>query len=122
MGFHPINLAVRFILEICALLSVGVWGWNQTDNWFKFVIAFGLPIILATIWGVFAVPNDPSRSGNAPIPTKGMIRLAIELVIFAITTWALYSLGYRTLYLVFGVAVVIHYALSYDRIAWLLSK
>jgi len=122
MGSHPINLAVRFILEICALLSVGVWGWNQTDGWLKFVIAFGFPIILAIIWGVFAVPNDPSRSGNAPIPIHGIVRLGIELGIFTIATWSLYSSGFSTLYLVFGVVVVIHYILSFDRITWLISK
>ena len=122
MGSHPINLAVRFMLELCALTSVGIWGWRQTDGWLKFVLAFGFPIILAAIWGVFAVPNDPSRSGNTLIPTPGIVRLAIELVIFAIATWCLYNLGFLNLCFVFGAAVVIHYILSYDRIAWLVSQ
>jgi hypothetical protein len=122
MGSHPINLAVRFILELCALTSVGIWGWRQTDGWLKFVFVFGFPIILATIWGVFAVPNDPSRSGNAPIPTSGIVRLIIELGIFTIAIWSLYNMGSIKLSFVFGAVVLIHYILSYDRIAWLMSQ
>ena len=122
MGSHPINLAVRFILELCSLASVGIWGWRQTDEWLKFVFAFGFPIILATIWGVFAVPNDPSRSGNAPIPTAGFTRLIIELAIFVIAIWSLYNMEFINLSIVFGAVVLIHYIFSYDRIAWLLSQ
>jgi len=122
MGYHPLNLVLRFILVVCALMAVGFWGLNQTDNSLKFVLAIGLPIILAVIWGVFAVPNDKSRSGKAPVPTPGILRLALELVIFVFATWCLYSLGYHQLYIVFGVVIAIHYILSYDRIAWLLSK
>lgn len=122
MGYHPLNLVFRFILELCAFISVGVWGFNQTDGLLKFVLTFGFPMMLATIWGVFAVPNDKSRSGNAPIPTPGFIRLILELGIFAMAAWSLFSLGQTTFSYTFGIAVVIHYALSYDRIAWLMSK
>ncbi|WP_033957065.1 YrdB family protein [Psychroserpens jangbogonensis] len=122
MGSHPINLLVRFILEICALISVGVWGWNQTEGWLKFVLAFGIPIILAAIWGIFAVPDDPSRSGKTVIPTRGIVRLIIEFGIFSIAIYSLYNLGLVKLSFAFGVVIIIHYILSYDRIAWLISK
>ena len=122
MGGHPINLAVRFLLEIVALISIGMWGWKQSDGWFRFIFAFGIPIILAAIWGTFAVPNDPSRSGAAPIVTAGFIRLIIELVFFAFGTWSLYSLGFTKAGLIFGIIVILHYLLSYDRIVWLLQQ
>ena len=93
MGSHPINLIIRFLLEIIALMSVGMWGWKQSDGWLRFVLAIGIPIILAAIWGTFAVPDDPSRSGTAPIVTPGFIRLVIELGFFALATWALYDMG-----------------------------
>lgn len=122
MGSHPINLAVRFILEITALIMIGVWGWNQSDDWLRFLLAFGSPIILAAIWGTFAVPNDPSRSGNAPVAVRGNLRLAIELAFFTIATYAIYELGYSTLAIVYGAIVVIHYLISYDRIKWLMKQ
>ena len=122
MGSHPINLAVRFLIEIAALLSVGMWGWKQSDAWLRFFLAIGLPIILAAIWGVFAVPNDPSRSGLAPIIIPGVTRLVIEFIFFALAIGALYDMEFNKLSIVLGIVVVIHYIVSYDRIMWLISQ
>lgn len=122
MGSHPINLIIRFLLEVAALISAGMWGWRQSDGWLRFVLAIGIPIVLATIWGTFAVPDDPSRSGVAPVVTPGFVRLLIELSFFAFATWALYDMGMTRYSLVLGIIVLLHYAVSYDRISWLLSQ
>jgi len=122
MGSHPINLALRFILELAALASVAVWGWKQSDDWPRYLLVIGLPVVLAAIWGTFAVPDDPSRSGSAPVVTPGIIRLVIELAIFAFATWSLYQLGHGKMSLALGITVVLHYVISYDRIIWLLSR
>ena len=122
MGSHPINLVIRFLLEITALIVVGLWGWKQSESWPRFVMAIGIPILLAAIWGTFAVPDDPSRSGAAPVPVPGVVRLLIELGIFAFATWVLYDMGYIKASWILGLIVVIHYAVSYDRISWLLSQ
>ena len=65
MGSHPINLAVRFLLEIGALLGMAYWGWTQHDGAVRFVWAVGLPLVSAVIWGTFAVPeeSEPVRQG-----------------------------------------------------------
>lgn len=122
MGSHPINLAVRFMLELAALLAVGLWGWKLTDGWLHFVLALGIPIVIGTIWGIFAVPNDPSRSGLAPVPIPGVIRLVIELSIFCFAAWTLQEIGHTMISFVFGGIVTIHYLLSYDRILWLIRN
>jgi hypothetical protein len=122
MGSHTIILTIRFLLEITALFSVGMWGWRQTDGWLRFFLAIGIPVLLAVIWGVFAVPNDPSRSGSAPIVTPGLIRLVIELGIFAFAAWSLYDIGLIKLSWAFAIIVILHYVISYDRIIWLLSR
>jgi len=122
MGSHPINLALRFVLEITALISVGIWGWSKTDNLLKFILGIGLPILLGAIWGIFAVPDDPSRSGKTVIVTSGIIRLAIELGIFTIATIAIYNQDQQKFSYAFAVLVVIHYLISYDRIIWLLEN
>ena len=122
MGSHPINLAIRFLLELAALLAMGVWGWQQQEGWLRLVLAVGVPLIAALLWGLFAVPHDPSRSGKAPIAVPGTVRLALELAIFAFATWALYAAGAVALSWLLGLAVVIHYALSYDRIRWLIAQ
>ena len=122
MGSHPINLAVRFLLEVVALLAMAYWGWTQHEGLFRFVWAIGLPVVSAVIWGSFAVPDDPSRSGKAPVPVPGIVRLLLELAFFALATWALVASGLQWAGALFGVVVVVHYLLSYDRIAWLIRQ
>ena len=121
MAYHPLNLAFRLLLELAALGAVGFYGWKLTDGPLRIVAAIGLPLIVAVLWGTFAVPDDPSRSGNAPVPIPGALRLGLELAIFGFATWTLYSTRAVSWSLVLGGLVLLHYALSYDRIAWLLE-
>jgi hypothetical protein len=120
MGAHPLNLAVRFLLEVAALGAVGSFGWAITDGPLRWAATLGFPILFAAAWGTFAVPEDPSRSGNAPVPIPGIARLLLELGLFSAATTSLFAVGASSLAVGFGVAVILHYALSYDRIAWLI--
>lgn len=122
MGSNPLNLIFRFLLEIAALVALGAWGWAQTDGILRFVLVLGIPILAAALWGTFAVPNDPSRSGKAPVPVRGFLRLLLELAFFAAATWSLFNAGSTQLGQILGIAVVVHYILSYDRILWLLRN
>ena len=122
MGSHPVNLAIRFLLEIVSLFAIGAWGWSQDDGWMRFLLAIGIPTVAAVIWGTFAVPNDPSRSGKAPVAIPGVLRLILELGFFAFATWVIFDLGYSGISGVFGMIIVVHYLVSYDRILWLLKQ
>jgi hypothetical protein len=122
MGSHPLNLAFRFLLELAALIALGVWGWSLATGAARFVAALAAPIVAAAMWGLFNVPGDPSRSGAAPVPVRGMVRLALELAFFGLAAWALAASGHADLGIALAVAVAIHYAMSYDRIAWLFTR
>jgi len=122
MSSNPINLALRFMLEMAALFALGYWGWTQHDGIWRFVWGLGLILFAAVVWGTFAVPEDPSRSGKAPVPVPGAVRLVIELVFFAAGTWAFIAADRPLWGFALGILTVIHYALSYDRIIWLLKR
>jgi hypothetical protein len=122
MGSHPVNLALRFLLEMAALVAMGGWGWHRAIGPWRYLLAVAVPVIAMSLWGVFAVPHDPSRSGNAPVPVPGAARILVEAVFFGFATWGLLSSGHRVPALVFGVAVLAHYAFSFDRLAWLLRQ
>lgn len=122
MGSHPINLAVRFLLELAGLAVMVYWGWTQHEGLLRFVLAIGLPVLAAALWGTFAVPDDPSRSGKAPVPVPGTVRLVLELVFFGFAAWALYDAGSTVLSVILSIVVVVHYAVSYDRIVWLIKQ
>jgi hypothetical protein len=122
MGSNPINLALKFILELAALAAMGFWCWQLTSGSLRFVLAIGIPLAAAAVWMVSAVPDDPSRGGAALFKTPGAVRLVLELAFFAIAIWALYTMSYAKLALLMSIAVIVHYALSYDRIGWLLTR
>lgn len=121
MGSHPLNLTLRFLLELAALAVMGIWGWRQSEGWMQYLLVICIPLLAAAVWGTFAVPNDPSRSGKAPVPVPGIVRLLVELVILGSATWALFTLN-PTYGWIFGLVTLAHYILSYDRIAWLLKR
>jgi hypothetical protein len=122
LGSHPLNLAIRFLLELCALFVLGLWAWRLRDDSWRIVTALAVPLVAAALWGTFAVPGDPSRSGSAPVVVPGALRLMLEFGFFASATWTLNDLGFRKAAAFFAAAIVVHYLLSYDRIRWLLSR
>lgn len=122
MSQNPINLAVRFALEILALAALAYWGWTQHTGILRYLLTIGLPLLGAVLWGVFAVPGDRSRSGIAPVPVPGIVRLLLELLLFASAAWCMYDAGLVLLANIFGLIVLIHYLISYDRILWLLRN
>ncbi len=116
------NDILRFILELWALIAYGYWGLNQAFGLFNYVLMIGLPILMAVLWGTFAVPNDPSRSGGAPVPVPGAVRLLLEFILLGAAFWMMYVQGLLYISLIFIALVIIHYILAHERIKWLLKK
>ncbi|MFX1261143.1 MAG: YrdB family protein [Promethearchaeota archaeon] len=115
------NDALRFILELWALVAFGYWGLNQDFGLFNYALMLILPIAAAAIWGIFAVPNDPSRFGGAPVPVPGAARLLLEFLVLGSAFLAMYVAELLYPSLIFGVLVTIHYILAHERIRWLLG-
>lgn len=118
-GSHPLNLALRFLLELFALGAMGYWGWTQHDGFTGRLWAILLPVIAAIVWGTFAVIGDPSRSGNAPVPIPGSLRLLLEFLLFAVAALLLYRAERGSIAVILSLLTLFHYAISYDRIEWL---
>ncbi len=113
------NDLLRFILELWALVAFGYWGLNQTFGLLNYVLMVVLPVIVTVLWGTFAVPNDPSRSGGAPVPVRGVVRLLLEFVILGGAFLVMYTEGLFYISLAFISLVIIHYILARERIDWL---
>lgn len=122
MGSHPANLALRFALEVGALAALVVWGATTFAGAWGWVIGLAAAVVAATAWGTFRVPGDASASGKAPVAVPGWVRLLGELVLFGVATAGLLAAGRPGWGWVFGGLVVVHYVLSWDRIAWLVAQ
>jgi len=122
MGNAWWNLTLRFLLELAALLGLGIAGWTLFGGWWRWVLASALPLVAAVLWGTFAVLNDPSRSGRAPVPVPGTVRLALELAILFGGAAGFYAAGYVTTGTIVALLIAISYAFSLDRLGWLLKQ
>lgn len=113
MSENPLNLALRFLLELALLAALGYWGWTQPPGALRWLAALGLPLAAAAAWAVFRVPGD----GGAPlVVTPGPARLLLEAVLFTLGTLALQRAGQPRLALLFAIVALLHYAVSYDRV------
>ncbi|MCP6682615.1 YrdB family protein [Bacillus nakamurai] len=119
---NQINLLLRFSLEVAALIVIGLFAWTHFNGYFRYVLTLVLPIAVMVIWTVFAVPDDPSRSGQTVIAVNGMTRLIIELLIFAVAVVALYFSHLKTASIIFFCLIMLHCIASVDRIKWLLNQ
>ncbi len=117
-----VNSFLRFLLELAALISFGLWAWSQNTGPKQYLLAIGIPVFVAAIWGIFAVKNDPSRSGKTVVPTPGPIRFLFEILVFGSASVILFLLTYKIQALVFSGFVVLHYTLAYERVRWLFQQ
>lgn len=113
------NLALRFGLEVAALVGLGVAAWNLAPGWTRWVAVLAAPLAAATVWGLFNVIDDPSRSGAAPIEVTGLVRLAIELAILVGGAMALAVTWRGDVGVAIAALIALHYAVSFRRIDWL---
>ena len=122
MSQNPINLAIRFLLELVALAALAYWGWTQHMGILRYLLAIGLPLLAATMWGTFRVPADASANGKAPVAVPGWLRLLLEVLFFTSAAWCLFDAGATLAGYVFSGIALVHYLISYDRVLWLLKR
>jgi len=117
------QLGLCFALEVGALLALGRYAGGLGRGAWSYVAALGDPACAALVWATFAVQGDPpSRSGKAPIPVPGGPRLAIELAVFLGGAAALAARQSWVAFALFMVALVVHHAMTTDRLTWLLRQ
>ena len=122
MGSHPVNLAIRFLLEIIGLAALAWLGWQLGKRAYGYLFAIGFPLLAAGLWGLFAVPDDRSRSGEAVVVIPGILRFLLELGFFAVATWSFFSVGAGKVAWAYAAVVLAHYVASYDRVLWLVQQ
>jgi thiol:disulfide interchange protein len=96
------NLALRFLLELCALVAFGYWG-SQTGQGqlSRFGLGLGTPLLYAVVWGTFVAPR-------APVHLSKPVKAVLGLVILEIAAAALAIAGQPTLAAIFGAIVLIN--------------
>lgn len=116
------NLLLRFCLELSALAGIGMAAFQAGDGVIAYAYAIAAVLLAAAAWGVFNVPDDPSRSGKAAVRVSGPVRLAIELTILLSGSLSFHLAGHTWIALAHTALIALHYTLSAERLRWLLKQ
>ncbi len=101
------NLALRFLLELCALGALGYWSFKTGSGALATTaLGIGAPLVAAVVWGTFVSPN-------APVQLPGLLVLILQVLVFGSAAAGLVATGHRTLALAFVVIAVINALLMY---------
>ena len=86
-AFHMVNLTVRFLLEIVALVLFGMWGWQAGQGAAAWLLAVGAPLTGASVWGMLIAPR--ARFSVNPI-----LKEVLALTVFALAALAWGAIGH----------------------------
>ena len=97
-----------FAMELFALGAYSYWGFHMNKGWFiNTVLGIGTPLLVAIFWGTFVAPK-------ATFPVTIPIRILLQIIVFGLSTTALFMAGKGKLAIVFGVVVLIEMILMYS--------
>lgn len=119
MSNHPLNLVLRFLLELALLAIYFYWPYHYLEGVPRMLLCILLPLSGAALWAIFKVPGDP---GPATVAIPGWLRLLLEATLFALAVYMLFSVGQENAGRIFLLITILHYAVSYDRIRKLLKS
>ncbi len=101
------NLALRFLLELCALGGLCYWGFKTaTGPISKATLGIGAPLAVAVLWATVVAPG-------APVSAPGALRLLVEVGVFGSAVAALYFAGRPNMAWVLGLAYAVNRALMF---------
>lgn len=93
------NLALAFLLELCALAALSYWGVQVGDNWVsRSLLGISFPFVAAVLWGLFAAPK-----ARYPDP---LFAFVVKVLVFGGATLVLFATDHPMLAVVFAVIVV----------------
>jgi hypothetical protein len=98
-----LNLGLRFVLELCMLVALGIWGFSES-----IVLGIAAPLAAAVVWGLWMAPKASRR-------LRDPLRLVVELLPFGAAGVALAAADHRLAAAIFLAAVVLSEALI---LAW----
>jgi hypothetical protein len=96
---NALNLGLRFVLELCMLVALGIWGFSE-----NIVVGIAAPLAAAVVWGIWIAPKASRR-------LRDPLRLVVELLLFGAAGVALAAADHRLAAAIFVAAVVLSEAL-----------
>jgi len=98
---RPVNLAVKFLLELAAFAALAYWGASTGPGAWAVVLAIAAPLAAVIVWALFCAPRARRR-----LPV--LARAPLELAVFGLAAGGLAAAGAVTLAIIFGAVVIVN--------------
>ncbi|WP_314149543.1 YrdB family protein [uncultured Leifsonia sp.] len=94
------NDILRFVLELFAIVSLGIWGFVVWPLPWNIVIGIGAPVIAILLWALF-------RSPKAVLRVDPFVKAIVEIVVMGAAAFAWWDLGQPIVAVVFAVIATV---------------
>ena len=94
------NDILRFLLELFAIVSLGIWGFLAWPLPWNIVVGIGAPVIAILLWALF-------RSPRAVLHVDPFVKAIVEIVVMGSAAFAWWDLGQPVVAIVFAVVATI---------------
>jgi len=103
-----VNDVIRFVLELFAIVSLGLWGFLAWPLPWNILIGIGAPAIAILLWALF-------RSPRAVLHVDPFVKAVVEIVVMGSAAFAWWSLGQPVVAIVFAVVATVSGVLNGRR-------
>ncbi len=94
------NDILRFLLELFAVVSLGIWGFAAWPFPWNIVVGIAAPAIAIVLWALF-------RSPKAVLHVDAFVKALVEVVVMAAAAFAWWGLGQPVVAVVFAVVATV---------------
>lgn len=92
IGFNDV---LRFILEIFAIVTLGIWGFVAWPFGWNILVGILAPVMAIVLWALF-------RSPKAVLRVDPFVKALVEIVVFATAAYAWWDLGQPVIAVLFA--------------------
>jgi hypothetical protein len=89
--------ALRFLCEVFAIVTLGIWGFVTFPFWLNLIIGIGAPLLAIVLWGLFRAPR-------AVLAVDPFVKALVEIVVMGTAAYAWADMHQ---WIIFGVFTVV---------------
>jgi hypothetical protein len=95
-----VNDVLRFVLELFAIVSLGVWGFLAWPLPWNILVGIGAPVVAILLWALF-------RSPKAVLHVDPFVKAIVEVVVMGSAAFAWWDLGQPVVAILFAVVATV---------------
>lgn len=73
--------ALRFLCEVFAIVTLGIWGFSTFPFWLNIVVGIGAPVLAIVLWGLFRAPK-------AVLAVDPFVKALVEILVMGTAAYA----------------------------------